>query len=392
MEVRCERCQTECKVENTGAAGLGGEVHCSDCGHVMVIGNRPPPAIPSHDVPTTPKPDASEWLVETVHGRSLRSPDLATLHRWIIERRVTREDRISRDGKVWQHIGEMPDLVPFFDIVDSAERARRADTPGPMLLPPTPPAATGLAAQTQGSATLAGGAFPEVEDRSETKVVVAPRSRFRLPARLGLTTLVAAVVAFAGISLHNYRSSPQEVSPSSLPGAQSAGKPPSPLTPPPPIVEPVAAEEAAEPSLPAVEASAAPAERGGSRALARKKSRGANRSVAARGSRASAATAAHRSNTVASAPASAAPQTLAAQGYAAFNRRQFPHAIELFKQALAGNPSNGTALFGLAEAYRESGQKSLALKCYRRYVHLLPSGPDAGQSRLQIRLLEKSPR
>ena len=61
--------------------------------------------------------------------------------RWIIERRVTREDRISQDGKSWQRVGDVPDLVPFFDIVDSAERARRADTPGPMVLPAPPPMA-----------------------------------------------------------------------------------------------------------------------------------------------------------------------------------------------------------------------------------------------------------
>ena len=79
---------------------------------------------------------------------------------------------------------------------------------------------------------------------------------------------------------------------------------------------------------------------------------------------------------------------MAAQGYAALNRRQFPQAIRLFKQALAGNPSNGTAQFGLAEAYRETGQKVSALKAYRRYIQILPSGPDAGSARLQIRLLE----
>jgi cytochrome c-type biogenesis protein CcmH/NrfG len=83
---------------------------------------------------------------------------------------------------------------------------------------------------------------------------------------------------------------------------------------------------------------------------------------------------------------------LAAQGYVALNHRQPSRAIALFKQALASNPSNGTALFGLAEAYRIAGQTAPALQSYRRYVELLPSGPDMGSARNQIRLLENKRR
>jgi predicted Zn-dependent protease len=86
------------------------------------------------------------------------------------------------------------------------------------------------------------------------------------------------------------------------------------------------------------------------------------------------------------------PAALAAQGYVALNHRQYPQAISLFKRALAGNPSNGTALFGLAEAYRGSGQAGQALQSYRRYVQILPLGPDAGSARFQIRTLESKKR
>ena len=156
-----------------------------------------------------------------------------------------------------------------------------------------------------------------------------------------------------------------------------------------PVVELVAEPEETEPRARAT-APTPGGEGGRGRSVTHKRSRATARALAGRGNRGTAAAAARRST--ASAIPAAAPQNLAAQGYAALNRRQFSQAIDLFKQALAGNPSNGTALFGLAEAYRESGQKALALKCYRRYVQLLPSGPDAGQSRLQIRLLEKNMR
>jgi hypothetical protein len=87
-----------------------------------------------------------------------------------------------------------------------------------------------------------------------------------------------------------------------------------------------------------------------------------------------------------------APQTLAAQGYVALNHRQPSKAISLFKQALTSNPTNGTALFGLAQAYRSAGQTAPALQAYRRYVALLPSGPDAGSALHNIRVLESKKR
>jgi hypothetical protein len=87
-----------------------------------------------------------------------------------------------------------------------------------------------------------------------------------------------------------------------------------------------------------------------------------------------------------------APPSLAAQGYVALNHHQPSRAIALFKRALASNPTNGTALFGLAEAHRIAGQSAPALQAYRKYVDLLPSGPDAGSARYQIRLLENKRR
>jgi cytochrome c-type biogenesis protein CcmH/NrfG len=76
----------------------------------------------------------------------------------------------------------------------------------------------------------------------------------------------------------------------------------------------------------------------------------------------------------------------------ALNHHQPSRAIPLFKRALASNPNNGTALFGLAEAYRSAGQIAPALQAYRRYVELLPSGPDAGSARHSIRVLESKRR
>ena len=391
MEVRCDHCQSAWKLEGAASLGSRTSVKCRDCGHIIVLVPKSPSPDQAPSRPATPTPDAAEWLVETTHGRSLRSPDLATLHRWIIERRVTRKDRISRDGQAWQRVGDVPDLVPFFDIVDSAERARRADTPGPMLLPPPPPASAQPALSRM---VLDRGASPEVEDSTETKVVRTRPSHVPLLLKLLLTVAGAALVAFAGIALYNWRFVARDPARVAVPGVPAPPQPASPPEPPPaapqPLVEETAAPDNAEPPAPAVEAGAG-ANNHASSAPSRKKSRIQARAVAARASKSGAAA---RRPVVAAAGGSStgAPQAMAAQGYVALNHRQFDQAIGLFKQALAGNPANGTALFGLAEAYRETGQKAQALKCYHHYIQLLPSGPDAGSARLQIRLLEGKPR
>lgn len=386
MEVRCDHCQTECKLEDAKVADSGGTVRCSDCGHTIVLGRSASVAPPADSAPGFD----GEWAVETSQGRILRGTDVATLHRWIIEHRVTREDRIARGGQGFQRFADLPELAPFFDVADSAERARRADTPAPLPLPAPPPAAGIMAVVAAPAARATGGAYAEADDSTQTR---SPRPlpwHGRLPFRLLLTTLVATLVAYAGIALQQWYSR----SHASLPAASLNQMAKAPAPRPPPATTPPAPAAEIEPLAPVVEPPAEPEdeaevepeseEASPSPAPSRRKARAAARQVAARASKASTAPAG-RAKAAAGGPS---PQIAAAQGYAALGRRQFPQAIELFKQALAGAPSNGTALFGLAEAYRESGKRGAALKAYRRYVQMLPSGPDAGRARLHIRQLE----
>jgi hypothetical protein len=59
-------------------------------------------------------------------GRPTAFRNLTSLQKWIIERKVTREDRISRTGHAWRRLGEIVELEPFFDVVDEADKARAA--------------------------------------------------------------------------------------------------------------------------------------------------------------------------------------------------------------------------------------------------------------------------
>ena len=59
-------------------------------------------------------------------------------------------------------------------------------------------------------------------------------------------------------------------------------------------------------------------------------------------------------------------------------------AIGSFKHALDQDGSNARAVFGLAESYRQQGNRSAALATFKRFLKLQPSGGDADIARRLI--------
>ena len=63
----------------------------------------------------------------------LRCPDLATLRLWIAEKRLTRDDEVSRSGQKWRKMGTIVEFESLFYSVDQERLARRkaqaAETP-----------------------------------------------------------------------------------------------------------------------------------------------------------------------------------------------------------------------------------------------------------------------
>jgi predicted Zn finger-like uncharacterized protein len=381
MDVRCERCQTEYEVEDASVSDLGTEVQCSDCGHLFMVKR------PAGQAPVTTMPASSEsngapgWQLVTTFGQTHDVRDLTQLHKWIIERRVTRNDKISADGQSWQTLGSMAELVPFFDIVDSAERARIIDTlPVAPLAPLQPPILTpheveppadakpGQSAPQLlspyvlgGSAGDSLGALPQATDVGETEMIAAKPARSRQIFKIALMVAVAGGIGYGGIVWQRQYLRPAVISSSG--SAEEQG-----------VEAKVQAATVTLPSAPVAVASVedeAQAEAAGERGHVPmvQPLDGAAAPETLEGE--------------------AVPQSAAAQGYAALNRREFVEAIAFFKEALSEKPGNGTALFGLAEAYRGAGRATHALQTYRRYVKGLPFGPDAGSARFHIRTLEK---
>ncbi len=81
---------------------------------------NPPPQLP----PATASGAYEFWTVKlSGTGEVFRFREMTTLQQWIVERKVSREDAISRTGDVWRKLGTIPELDPFFNIVDRALQA-----------------------------------------------------------------------------------------------------------------------------------------------------------------------------------------------------------------------------------------------------------------------------
>jgi predicted Zn finger-like uncharacterized protein len=118
MDVRCESCHTEYELDDGSVNESGTDVQCTFCGHTFTVFRRD--ALPA----TGASVMGAEYVLETADGRVHRLRDLTVLQKWIIERRVTRSDRLSQGGQNWTRLGALEDLAPFFDVVDEADRAR----------------------------------------------------------------------------------------------------------------------------------------------------------------------------------------------------------------------------------------------------------------------------
>lgn len=379
MDVRCERCQTEYEVEDASVSDLGTEVQCSDCGHLFTVKRAGGQAPSASTMPVSSEGNsAPAWQLVTTFGQTHDVRDLTQLHKWIIERRVTRNDKISPDGQSWQTLGSMAELVPFFDIVDSAERARIIDTlPVAPLTPLQPPILTPHEVEPPADASKSGqaaphllspyvlggstseslGALPQPTDVGETEMIASRPPRSSRLLGVAVMVVVAGGIGYGGIVWQRQYLRPAAISLSGSAGAQ-----------------------AVQAEIPETVGAAAPAP--GAAAADETQSEGA-------GERGKVPLVQPLDGAAAEEVPEPVPQSAAAHGYAALHRNEFVEAIAFFKQALGDKPGNGTALFGLAEAYRGARRLTLALQTYKRYVKGLPFGPDAGSARFHIRTLEK---
>jgi len=112
----------------------GVTVKCTNCTHIFKV--RSEDGSGKQKRPVT---EDIEWVIRCGDGRSLRFRELTTLQKWIVERKVSKTDEISRSGRNWKKLAQITELSAFFQVVEAAEKARqlgqKETNPTPMTLP-----------------------------------------------------------------------------------------------------------------------------------------------------------------------------------------------------------------------------------------------------------------
>jgi predicted Zn finger-like uncharacterized protein len=193
MDVRCERCGTEYEFEDNRVTEEGVTVKCSTCGHLFKI--RKKSFVLTEPVTLGKKEgeDAGDrnWMVRKADGTVLSFKELTTLQKWIVERKVSRDDEISKSGETWKRLGGIAELASFFQVVDAATTGSMpvaqppAAAPGTLPMPAASPPTAPPAHTTQPLPAAAPPSQPAVPAQPQEPAVTpqaVPQSPVPVPA------------------------------------------------------------------------------------------------------------------------------------------------------------------------------------------------------------------
>ena len=139
MKVTCSKCGTEYNFDDAKVTEEGVKVKCTRCENVFRVRKKhfvltEPVGEPGGVVPPSPAPEepsqpsqpsisgTRQWMIRKTSGDVLEFTEMTTLQRWIVERQVGREDEISHNGLKWKRLGAIPELLPFFAVIEGGEK------------------------------------------------------------------------------------------------------------------------------------------------------------------------------------------------------------------------------------------------------------------------------
>lgn len=112
----------------------------------------------------------------------LRCPDLATLRQWIAERRLTREDEVSRSGQKWRKMGGIVEFESLFYGVDQ-ERLSKRQAEKPSAAGPDPKNGVSATASTGASAKAGSPDRPEARPEARLEARPETKAEAKLPVK-----------------------------------------------------------------------------------------------------------------------------------------------------------------------------------------------------------------
>lgn len=198
MRIVCGNCNTEYDIDLPPSAlqrpNRNLKFRCSSCGRTFVTrldaGNgessggrggddssergRSAKAAPTTTTPAPQAAAAPKTMLLKQEGKVYSVRDLSTLQRWIVERRVARDDLVSFGGTVFEPAGSRPEFESFFEIVEQADSPPPTTEAGEAL-PGEPPMPSGSWAPWERSnppVNAAGAAPPVRADEPESSEVL----------------------------------------------------------------------------------------------------------------------------------------------------------------------------------------------------------------------------
>ncbi|MAY79623.1 MAG: hypothetical protein CL930_02460 [Deltaproteobacteria bacterium] len=178
MQIVCDQCHAQYEVDPPAAPFVRDQdlvFRCTACGNSILVkpGGETSPEIESPAEPEQAEsaPQETRSILLRQEGKTYHVKDQATLQRWIVERRVVREDEISMGGQDWKRVGDFEGFHVFFDLIERADRGTEESgssvskvdlfaAPPTDVIPESPAASS---ASVQRPIKLAVEALPEEE-------------------------------------------------------------------------------------------------------------------------------------------------------------------------------------------------------------------------------------
>lgn len=137
MQLGCPKCHERQTVAASLLASGEARVRCTACGTWFEVRVRgavaSPPPVPGEGAP------AGRWYIRRRDETVIQFPTIRALYDYVVQGVVTIDDEISRGGRRWRPIRDVPELHGLFDAAEAAA-VRVEAVPAAHLAPGSPPA------------------------------------------------------------------------------------------------------------------------------------------------------------------------------------------------------------------------------------------------------------